>query len=222
MATVDTGLTPPDQGPQLYAPDQGTNSFINSLFQPVEPPKPEDTDPFVKKGSLISFGYLFYKHDPYPLIIVTDLIFGQRIRGVNLNYLTFNAIKNLIQQHGENRGFAYSAVKGDRYLVDAFRTYKWQGIRQLKKLNSDFLLSVLGVARSYDPNEMEAIKDSVQEQIQQKVNPKAEEIAGEEGLYTQQPETATKGTIPTTPTIPTGQPRQLQLPFGDELGEINP
>ena len=89
--------------------------------------------------------------------------------------------------------------------LNAFREYKWMGVRQLRKLNSDFLLQTIEVARSYDPSQMNAMRQAVQEQIKQQVSTKANEIAEPEALYNQQP-TGTVGTVPTVPTQSASQP----------------
>lgn len=120
----------------------------------------------INKGSLVRFNYNFVKpgHDPVPLVIVTD-IWKDYIRGVNLHYLTFPYIKNLLQQYSNNTGFSYSNIKGQEYIVSAFRQYKRAGIRGIQKLDSDFLLNVLASVRSMDPTEVEAIRRSIREQI---------------------------------------------------------
>lgn len=206
-----------EQGPQLQAPQQGASELVQSLFQPVtkgpvDNPDPNYVaDPIVRKGSLVSFNYMFMKHDPYPMVIVTDVIYGNRIRGVNLNYLSFHDIKKMLGQYGDNRAFSYRNIKNDRSLIAAlnsFREYKWMGIRQLRKLNSDFLLQTIEVARSYDPSQMNEMRRAVQEQLKQQVSPKANEIAEREALYNQQPTgtVGTVGTVPTTPATPASQP----------------
>lgn len=161
------------------------------------------------------------KHDPYPLVIVTDLIYGRRIRGVNLNYLTFNNIKKMLGTYGDNKAFSYQNIKNDVTVgaaVHAFRTYKWLGVRQLRKLDTEFLLQTIDVARSYDPAEMQAMRKAVQEQIQQKVSPKADEIAEPDALYNQQPTpqqaVGTTGTTPPVPATPISQ--QPRGPEGNQ------
>jgi hypothetical protein len=127
----------------------------------------------VGKGSLIYFNYLFYIHDPYPLVVITD-IFPQYIRGVNLHYLTFPYIRRLLQPHCDDQGFSYYNIKGDQFIVNAFRTYKRSGIRTLKSLDCDFILNVLASVRSFDPAEIEGLRRIVQGQIRQRFQPRAE------------------------------------------------
>lgn len=136
----------------------------------------------ITRGSLISFHYpVSYAkipnviHDPYPMIIVTD-IWPKYIRGVNLHYITFPFIKSLLQQHGGNTGFSYSHIKSNSYLAQSFRMYVRMGVRQPRKLDTDFLLDVLGTVRSLAPGEFERIKKVIQAQIQQRLQVKANEL----------------------------------------------
>lgn len=158
-------------------------NFYNSFFQPVSnlinqnQANPISTN-LISKGSLIVFAYQFWINDPYPLVIVTDYVPGNRIRGVNLHYLTFPFIKELLRTGCENPTFSYGNVKPNQYISSAFRSYKWQGIRQIKKLDCKFLLNVMGTVRSFDPSEVQAIRESVQEQIRRIVNEKANDITG--------------------------------------------
>lgn len=134
------------------------------------------------KGSLVIFNYIFYKpgHDPYPLVFMTDDNYPLKnplyIRGVNLHYLTFPVIKKLLQPNINNPNFSYDNIKGDSYITGAFRQYKKVGIRQLKTLNTAFLLNVLASVRSFNPSEIEAIRNSVREQLQRLTNPSANEM----------------------------------------------
>lgn len=130
----------------------------------------------IAKGSLVTFQYAFHKpgHDPNPLVLITD-IWPAYIRGVNLHYLTPNYIKSLLQSNKDNRMFSYLNIKSNRYITSAFRQYKRQGIRGIRKFDTSFLTSVLSKIRSIDPHEVEAIRRSVREQIFQMMNP----IAGQ-------------------------------------------
>ncbi len=125
------------------------------------------------KGSLVSFNYQFFKHDPYPLIVITD-IFKDYIRGVNLHYLTFPFVKRILSAHCDNMMFSYFIIKNDAYIVNAFRTYKRLGVKQLKKLDCGFLLRVLEGVRTFNPAEVEAMRQYVRDQLRQQVNPRAE------------------------------------------------
>jgi hypothetical protein len=75
-----------------------------------------------------------------------------------------------------NRGFSYQLIKGDNYIVQAFRTYKRAGLKQGKIIDGDFLLNVLGTARSYSPNEIEKIRQHIQQQLRQQVNPRSDQL----------------------------------------------
>lgn len=136
----------------------------------------------ITRGSLISFHYpQSYArvpnviHDHYPMIIVTD-VWPKYIRGVNLHYITFPFIKNLLQQHGGNQNFSYFNIRSNKYLARSFRMYVRMGIQRPKKLDTDFLLNVLGTARSIDPTEVDKVRNVIQAQIQQRLQVKANEL----------------------------------------------
>jgi len=130
----------------------------------------------ITRGSLVTFNYLFHKpgHDPAPMVLITD-IWAQYIRGINLHYLTFPVIKNLIypapgKSLCDNPIFTYQYIKRNSYITSAFRQYKRNGIERLRKLDCAFIVNALAVSRSFDPNEIEAIRRSVREQIRRMVN----------------------------------------------------
>jgi hypothetical protein len=140
---------------------------------------PKAVNPTVGRGSLVTFIYLFHKpgHDPVPLVLVTD-IWDKYIRGLNLHYLTFPTIKKLLfpgpgQSICDSPQFTYQYIKGNDYIVSSFRQYKRNGIESLKKLNCEFIVNALAISRSFDPNEIEAIRKSVREQIRRMTNPQA-------------------------------------------------
>ncbi len=133
----------------------------------------------IKKGSLIAFQYNFYKHDPFPLVLVGKLNdwnqFGM-IAGLNLHYLTFRYMKYLTTAYcGKN--FEYGLIKGNKYIVNSYRSYKKDGRRRVQVLDCDFLNGVLKTARSFKPSELEAIRQEVQRQLRAKMHPTADEFA---------------------------------------------
>lgn len=130
----------------------------------------------VGKGSLISFNYVFWKNDAYPLVVVSKSAVGDKLWGVNLHYLTFNYIKQILNSSYNNPSFSYNSIKNDKYIVNAYRSYKWSGIRQVKVLDYQFLLNIMATVRSFDPAEVQIIRRQVQEQIRQQINPKANQI----------------------------------------------
>lgn len=142
---------------------------------------PTNVNPIVARGSLITFNYLWHKpgHDPSPLVLVTDVNYrGFYLRGLNLHYLTFPVIKKLLfpgpgQSVCDSPQITYQYIKGNDYIVSSFRQYKKNGIESLKKLNCEFIVNALAISRSFDPNEIEAIRKSVREQIRRMANPQA-------------------------------------------------
>lgn len=160
-----------------------TIPFANTL-QNGNPQPPLPVNPTIVRGSLITFNYLFHKpppgHDPWPLVLVTDVNYkgGLYLRGCNIHYLTFPVIKKLMfpspgQSICENPQFSYQYIKGDAYIKSAFRQYKKNGIQSVRKLDCKFIVNALAMSRSFDPNEIEAIRRSVREQIRRLANPQA-------------------------------------------------
>lgn len=127
------------------------------------------------KGSLVQFTYEFAKpgHDRTPLIVVTDIM-QNYIRGINVHYLTFPVIKNILQVSGmnacNNPNFSYANIKSDRYIISAFRQYKKIGLKRLKILDCSFILNVMGSVRAIDPQEVEAIRNTIREQLNRTIN----------------------------------------------------
>lgn len=160
-------------------PPQAPNPALANLFRDAGSPGGVAYPNYVRRGSLATFAYAFWVHDPYPLLLVTDVAPGARVRGVNLHYLTFPFIRSILNA-GCGRGFSYGNFKTQSYIKGAFRSYKWQGIRQVKMLDCDFLLTVMATVRSFDPGQVAAIRRTVQEQIRRETNPVAE--PGEQAL----------------------------------------
>jgi len=179
---LPTGPTPFDRG------GGNPNPVLANLFKSLDTQNLTSNN-YIRKGNLISFSYAQWIHDPYPLIIVTDVLPNNRIRGVNLHYLTFPYIRNLLKMGANNLSFSYANIRGNKYIVDAFRSYKWHGVRQIKVMDSAFLLSVMASVRSFDPSQVRAIRRAVQDQINREVNPKAQA-------------TPTAGATPNAPRIP--------------------
>jgi hypothetical protein len=126
----------------------------------------------VASGSLVTFQYLFAKNDVYPLVILT-YVSPNYIHGINLHYLTFNQIRQVLQEdqlNGCRPGFNYQNVKPYEYLVNGYRTYKRNGLRSLKVLDCNLILKSISVSRSIDPQESEAIRESIKNQISTLVN----------------------------------------------------
>ncbi len=138
--------------------------------------------PVIAAGSLVKFNYLYAKpgHDQTPLVLLTHPCPYKDVyyRGINLNYLTFPFIRKLLQQFGEQPTFSYSQnIKGQAYIVSAFRQYKRQGVSGIQKLNSPFLLNALACARSADPNEVESIRKVIRDQIRKQTSVQAQPSA---------------------------------------------
>lgn len=151
-------------------------------------------NPTIQKGSIINFQYLFHSHDPQPLVLVTSIYSDGRIAGINLHYLTYQYVKNLVKNFCDNRSFGYQRIKGDRFLYKSFRTYKKFGIKNLHMLDCASLNQLLGTVRSFNfkPGELQAMQDSIRQQMQNinkppAQNPSAQDMTGKmQGMLTPQ------------------------------------
>lgn len=185
----------------------------------------------ITRGSLISFHYpQSYAmipnviHDPYPMVIITD-IWPKYIRGVNLHYLTFPYVKKLLTTYAGN-SFSYFNIRNDRYMANAFRMYVRMGVHQPKRLDTDWLIGVLGSVRSFGPGELEQIRANIQKQIQARLQTKANELTSYEqwrkGLTeSQQRQFRGKG-LEAQRIIMGGQDRNLINPPPEAMPEMNP
>jgi hypothetical protein len=102
---------------------------------------------------------------------LADMPTGDRIRGVNINYLTFPEIKYLLQ-YCNNAGFVYQSFMNNKRITDSFRTYLSGGIKMIRKLDCQFIAKVMSIiSPTFDPAEVEAIRQAIHEQVAQQVNP---------------------------------------------------
>lgn len=135
----------------------------------------------LQKGSLAYGQYLFWKYDPNPLVLVTDVL-GDRIRGINLHYLTFKYVKALLSNYCGKPLFSYAFIKHDQYIVNAFRTYKKAGLRNLQLLDCDVInMQFQDRRKSYkhNPQELKFIKQQIRDQLRRSANPNAEQLANQ-------------------------------------------
>lgn len=149
------------------------NQLVNNLFQ--QPNQPVNNQ--IVKGSLIMFKYSFWIHDPIPLVLVTDYNLNGKLRGVNLHYLTQFYILNLISSASNLKGvFSYNNIKNNSYIVDSFRSYKWEGISQIRVFDVSFISKMIQNVRSIDPTQVQSIRQSVNQQMQQQYVTPADQL----------------------------------------------
>jgi len=141
----------------------------------------------LQKGSLANFNYTFWKHDPYPLMLCSGIYQDGRVAGVNLHYMTFKYIRYLIQQYC-GKAFSYPLIKNNIFIYNSFRSYKRDGMRMVKLLDCEFLMTLLGTVRSFNPNEVKAIREEVQRQLKARMHPTHEDATNEyEGMVVPNP-----------------------------------
>jgi hypothetical protein len=165
------------------APLPPRSPVLQQFFRPVgqdvaaNPDRRMGRSLVARTGALVSFNYTFWRNDPYPLIIIIENNPGKdKISGVNLHYLTFRDIRDLIGRAGK-MGFSYRSVSESRPFRDAYRSYKRSGVRQMKVLDPSYLMGVMGMVRSFDPADAQIVRRQVQEQLRQQINPKANQAA---------------------------------------------
>lgn len=147
------------------------NNFVKSLLTIRDLPS--------DKGNVVSFYYDYYNHDPFPVILTTGIMRGgNRIGGLNLHYLTFPVYKALLNNWAGNNTFNYYLIKNQPLIKQAFRSYKFEGIRNAKSIEWKSILEVLSIIRNYSPQEIQQIRDAVDKQILQRQPEIINEIFG--------------------------------------------
>lgn len=137
----------------------------------------------ISRGSLVAFHYPTSHaqrpnpiHDPYPMVIITD-IWPHMMRGVNLHYLTFPYIKTILTNSCNNMNYNYQGnIKSDAYIANAFRSYFRLGMRNVRKLDGEFLVRILSAVRSFSESEIERVKQEIRNQILQNTQIKADQL----------------------------------------------
>lgn len=146
------------------------------LFQQVQPNPFRPQTRTVNKGDIITFRYIGQTnrpiHSPQPIVLVADFV-NDLVRGVNLRYMDNRAINFLVST--DLRNFSYQNYKQFDYITLAFRSYKRQGISDLRMLDITFLQNLRRIIDITDIAEVEAIRSQIQQLMEQPVNqPKAE------------------------------------------------
>jgi hypothetical protein len=199
------GQLPTDPPPQPDQQPQQQQEQQKPPFRRVAGTKP-------KKGDLVGFRYVFWKHDPHPLVLVTSQYADGRIAGVNLHSLTLWDMTNLVKQYCNKANISYQvAIKGRRNIVKGFRTYKWEAMKDMILLDCGNFLSKLGIVREQrllSPNEVEKLRSQIQQQLRKQINPRTEDLT----KYQQQ--------TPITPIKPIpGQSASIPgIPVGEQPG----
>ena len=161
---------PPSRG-------QVPKMYMAGLFKPVRGGPKKVGLGEVRSGTVIRFNYTpLFKHDPYPLVIVTDRMPDGDVRGVNLKYFTVNYVVQMIRNYCGKPGFSFRNIASDRYFVGAFRRYKSYGMRNIEMLDCELILKTIDIMRNHDPNQQKAARESIEKQVREKINPTADEF----------------------------------------------
>lgn len=136
----------------------------------------------INKGNVLTFEYIFWRNDPSPLIIVCDALVGNNIRGINLHYLSIIDIQRLLKLANVSFGaFSYSMIRNDENVKKCFRTYKWHGIKNLKRLNNKNIINAINVVNNFfDPAEEKAMQNLIKKEMEKSNNISVENILDQE------------------------------------------
>lgn len=141
----------------------------------------------IGKGSIVQFQYSFSRHDPKPLVLLTNNPndindFPNYYRGLNLHYIGSAQIMNLISANRMNacgdKSFSWDKVKGNMYIKKSFRVYKKVGIRNLRVLDCNYLKKVLAVSKNLNMQDLTALRSNIEAQLNTAINQPAESMIG--------------------------------------------
>jgi hypothetical protein len=152
---------------------------LGQLFQEVRQNPFHPQSRTVHGGDLVTFRYIGQTRRPVspypPIVLITDFM-NDLMRGVNLRYLfdKKGAIEYLLNLNLQN--FSYQNFKELDYITEAFRSYKRQGISDLRMLDIKFLQSLRRIINPTDIAEIEVLQMQMKQQLmgQRNNQPKAE------------------------------------------------
>jgi len=130
-------------------------------------------------GTIISFKYKFFKKDPNPTILITKILPDYYL-GINLHYLQYNDIKKFLDPKNinacKNKSLSYSLLKNKAYIIKGFRVYKRNGVSNIKYLDCDKMLEMMGIKAIKKARPNKELNRDIEKQINRKTNVKAKEI----------------------------------------------
>lgn len=152
---------------------------VTTVKKPVTPPKTlfrVGSTRNLTRGVVGTFSYAYWKHDPYPLILCCGPNKQGNLCGVNVHYLTLSYVKSVIKQYCDNPNMSYSMIRANMLMKSSYRAYKPLGIRGVRIFDGKFLAEILGRVKSYNPAEIDRIRQEIQTQIRAKMQPTADEM----------------------------------------------
>lgn len=178
MSRLQAFFTPPGMAASQSAPQPLVQPTPGQQIQQPQVPRPSQPKQgtslmSVQPGMLIRFNYRLAKNDPKPVVIVSRIDGGKSLlKGVNLHYLTFPYCRRILYSVGINRTLSYYNIKSDRYITDAFRSYSWAGIDQssLEVFDVAFITKMMNLSASMDPMQVRSMRQSIDNQINMRVN----------------------------------------------------
>lgn len=150
-------------------------------------------------GMLFKCRYMFWKHDPYPYVLCCR-VDPQRmlVSGINFRYIETSTIGQLISMLTGGTQASFRTLNIGLQVENAYRSYKVNGLRQVRFADFSQLQQIADSVRSIDPAENEAIRQDVERQLKQAVNPTASQVA----QTPPPPPSGPQGTVPPVGTQP--------------------
>lgn len=181
-------------------PTQETIQPSNPYFVPLlGAPQPGDIIMFIYNKPLAVYKGQQGIHDRSPLLLVLEWRRHTKqvgINGINLHYLTYDAVGNIIQS--ANKGFIknYDHIKSfnvNNMWSEAFRSYLWPWINRgtMRKMNPEAIQADVNTIKQYGAHSIKTLEDIARRQIEQRTGQKT---AAEITTQTQPPQPI--GTIP--------------------------
>lgn len=167
--------------PELQQPQPPSEEEWIRPLKPGETPQP---------GDVVTFAYSKHyanplgtgeerkgKHDPQPLVLVIDwkTKYPDRLRGVNLHYLDYNKITQLIQMARQGTIQNYTSVKnvilvpqsgGRKPRAIGFRDYLmiWLVENSIQKINIENIQTQVNTIKTYGLRNIETLRKVIAKQ----------------------------------------------------------
>lgn len=123
-------------------------------------------------GIIMSFSYLFWRHDPRPLVLASKYVpkYGANLRenllaGFNIHYVPMHMVRAFIRAHVWQVAVATQAALRHPILKKSYRTYKIGGITQARKLDYRSFIENVDSLNKLSPAERENLILSIEAQI---------------------------------------------------------
>jgi len=158
--------------------------------------------PYLPPGTICKARYLFPHKDPLPCILVIGQNKYNNLQAINLRWLLPHFVAQTLRMAGGS-GVNYLSVRGTPNILEGYRTYKVKGLRNVRVFDTDFMRDVLRSIQTISPNEIAAIRQEIERQLAERLNPTAASLAGTQAAQPGQaaPQDANQAAV-ATPAAP--------------------